>query len=358
MKRRSFLKALGGTVVSVAAVAPTDRSARGAEDVVNGVPRRKLGRTDANISTVGFPGLALRNYSQDEGTAKIHDTFAQGLNYYDVAPAYGADGECEIRMGIGMEGLDRDKIFLSCKTKQRDKAGAKEELERSLKRLKTDRFDLYQLHCLFEVDEVEQALDKTNGAIATILEAQKAGVVKYIGFSAHTTRAALAAMRGFAFDTVMFPINFVEHHAIGMGTQVLELAHQQGAGVIAIKPISKGPWLKGTQPRGAWWYRWSEQQDELNLFMHWTLSQQNVASGIPCSFFPQIDMCIQAAKQFAPVTEAEVQKLRTVCADCESLFRPREQQVALGRLPAEPFGFDNPHECFHHAPRHRPTSIG
>ena len=163
MKRRSFLKAVGGTVVTTAAVATEGHSGEVAEKAVNGFPRRRLGRTGAKISTVGFPGLSLRNYSQDEGTAKIHETFERGMNYYDVAPAYGSNGECEVRMGVGLEGIDRDKVFLSCKTKRRDKAGAKEELDRSLKRLKTDRFDLYQLHCLFEPEEVTQALDKTNG---------------------------------------------------------------------------------------------------------------------------------------------------------------------------------------------------
>ena len=153
-------------------------------------------------------------------------------------------------MGVGLEGIDRDKIFLSCKTKRRDKAGAKEELDRSLKRLKTDRFDLYQLHCLFEPDEVKQALDKTSGAMATILDAQKAGVIKHIGFSAHTTRAAIAALQNFEFDTVMFPINFVEQHAVGMGKQVTELAQKQDAGIIAIKLISKGAWAAGHQAEG------------------------------------------------------------------------------------------------------------
>jgi predicted aldo/keto reductase-like oxidoreductase len=354
MRRRSFLKALGGTALT-AAVARAEETAQRTEVVVNGLPRRKLGRTDDRISMVGFPGLSLRNYSQDEGTAKIHEVFAQGLNYYDVAPAYGENGICEVRMGIGLEGIDRDKIFLSCKTKRRDKAGAKVELERSLQRLKTDHFDLYQLHCLFEPDEVKQALDRQDGAIATILDAQKAGMIRYIGFSAHTTRAALAALSGFEFDTVMFPINFVEQHAIGMGQQVLELAQKQNAGVIAIKPISKGAWAPEEKPNGAWWYRWSEQPEELGLFYRWTLSQKNVATGIPCSFFPQLDLCIQAAKAFTPITDGDVEKLQTVAANCISLFRGHEVLAATGQMPEELYGINNPHECFRF-PRRRHSS--
>ncbi len=346
MKRRTFLKAVGGSVISAAAVTDKARSASFTEEIVQGFPRRKLGRTNDMISTVGFPGLSLRNYSQEEGTAKLHEVFDQGLNYFDVAPAYGANGECEVRMGIGLQGIDRDKYFLSCKTKRRDKDGAKKELDRSLKRLKTDRFDLYQLHCLFEPQEVQQALDKNDGAIATILDAQKAGVIKHIGFSAHTTRAAIAALKGFAFDTVMFPINFVEQETIGMGKEVLDLAQEQGAGIIAIKSISKGAWHPGTKPNGAWWYRWPDEQEELDLFLRWTMSQANLASAIPCSFFPQLDMCIRAAKAFTPITDEETQKLQGIAANCLSLFRPREQKVAMGQLPEDPYGFDNPHECF------------
>ena len=149
MKRRSFLKAVGGTVAAGAAASQSHGEVV-TQEVVKGFPRRQLGRTGEMITMVGFPGLALRQYPQEEGTAKLHETFEQGLNYYDVAPAYGKDGECEIKMGIGLQGIPRDQIFLSCKTRMRDKAGAKEELDRSLKRLKTDYFDLYQLHCLFE----------------------------------------------------------------------------------------------------------------------------------------------------------------------------------------------------------------
>jgi hypothetical protein len=76
------------------------------------------------------------------------------------------------------------------------------------------------------------------------------------------------------------------------------------------------------------------------------MSQKNLVAGIPCSFFPQIDMCIQAAKNYRPIQDDELKRLRTVSEGCLSLFRAREQKVALGKMPEEPFGIDNPHECF------------
>jgi aryl-alcohol dehydrogenase-like predicted oxidoreductase len=76
----------------------------------------------------------------------------------DVASAYGQNGDAEIKMGIGLQGIDRGRIFLACKTKMRDKNGARLELEHSLQRLKTDHFDLYQMHHIRTPDEVKQAL--------------------------------------------------------------------------------------------------------------------------------------------------------------------------------------------------------
>jgi len=150
MKRRSFLKTAGTVAGGYAlgldrALVAEGAGTQAGEEKVNGMPLRVLGRTGRKISIVGFPGLSLVNYDQERGTKGLHDAFDRGVNYFDVAPAYG-NGEAEEKMGIGLQGIDRSKIFLSCKTKMRDKAGAGEELERSLKRLKTDYFDLYQLH--------------------------------------------------------------------------------------------------------------------------------------------------------------------------------------------------------------------
>src|SRR5207302_7576249 len=146
----------------------------------------------------------------------------------------------------------RSQYFLACKTKKRDREGARLELERSLKRLKTDYLDLYQLHHLVQPSAVKQALGP-DGAMETILKAREEGKIKYIGFSAHTTKGALEALNGFKFDTIMFPINFVEYYTRGFGKDVLAKANEQGAGVLAIKPLSWGTWPKeGTRNR-EWW---------------------------------------------------------------------------------------------------------
>lgn len=347
MKRRSFLKVVGGVAGTYAIGAQptpgTEQTRPNAEGQTSaGLPRRALGRTGEKLSIVGFPGLALRHYEQEECNAGIVKAFERGLNYFDVAPAYGRDGECEIKMGVALQNLDRDTIFLACKTKMRDKEGARKELERSLKRLKTDRFDLYQMHAIFTPKEVKQALGP-GGAMETILKAREEGKVRYIGFSAHTTKGALEAMNGFRFDTVMFPINFVEYFSFGFGKEVVELADEQGAGVLAIKPTSGGAWAEGATRTRQWWYRTLEDHGEIGMALRFALSQKRVVAGIPPSFLDLLDRTIDVAQVDKPITEAEVETLRDMAKTRESIFL--EQQKRAARHDAHgPFYPGCPHE--------------
>jgi predicted aldo/keto reductase-like oxidoreductase len=226
----------------------------------------------------------------------------------------------------------------------RDKEGARKELERSLERLKTDHFDLYQLHCIYTPEEVKKALGP-DGAMETILKAKEQGKIRYIGFSAHTTKGALAAMNGFKFDTVMFPINFVEYFKIGFGKPVIELADKQGAGVLAIKALSKGPWPRGMEKTRKWWYRATETQEEANAAMRFVLSQKQVAVGIPPSFLDLLDKAIEGGRSFRPITEAETGELKKTAETCLSLFQDDEEKVARGEPLTGPLYPDGMHGC-------------
>jgi predicted aldo/keto reductase-like oxidoreductase len=336
--------AAGSTISVQPAMAAKKSTSIYTGEEVSGLPRRVLGRTGEKVSVVGFPGLALAHYDQQRCNAGLRDALYRGVNYYDVAPAYGRNGDCEIKMGIGLEGLDRSKIFLACKTKMRDKEGARTELERSLTRLKTDHFDLYQLHHIRTPEEVERALGP-GGAMETILKAKDEGKIRFIGFSAHTTKGALAAMNGFRFDTVMFPINFVEYYKMGFGKPVLELAEEQGAAVLAIKPMSKGPWPQGVERTRQWWYRATETQDETNTAMRFTLSKKPVAAGIPPSFLDLLDKAIEAGRSYQPIADEETQQLKKTAGDCLSLFKSQEDAVAHGQQLRGPYYPDSPHEC-------------
>jgi predicted aldo/keto reductase-like oxidoreductase len=343
MKRRTFIKTVSGAASAAALGVPKIFGADEPMEKVAGLPRRQLGRTGQKLSVVGFPGLALIHYDQEKGTAAIHDAFERGVNYFDVAPAYG-NGECQTKLGIGLQGLDRSKYFLACKTKKRDREGARLELEESLKLLKTDHFDLYQLHHLVRPAEVKQALGP-DGAMEAILKAREQGKIRWIGFSAHTTKGAMEAMKGFKFDTVMFPINFVEYYTRNFGKEVLALAHEQGAAVLAIKPLSWGTWPKDTKKTREWWYRSVEELKDIELAMRFSLSQPGVVAGIPPSFLDLLDRTIEAAKAFKPLDEAAIEQLKQMAANRDSLFLREEQQVALNLPHGKPVHPDSPHEC-------------
>jgi len=293
---------------------------------VAGLPRRVLGRTGQEVSIVGFPGLALMREDQAGSDRAVRAAFDRGVNYFDVAPAYGRDGECEIKLGGALRQLDRGKVFLACKTKARDKEGARVELERSLKRLQTDHFDLYQLHHLVTVAEVKRVFGP-GGAFETFLAAREEGKVKWFGFSAHSTRAALEALKAHAFETVMFPISFAEYYLREFGRAVLEAAAGREAAVLAIKPLCMGAWPKDMPHERQWWYRTTETAEEVSLALRFSLSLKGVIAGFPPAFLDLLDKSIVAAGSYEPATTGDQDQLRALAEKCQSVFI-REDQSA------------------------------
>jgi predicted aldo/keto reductase-like oxidoreductase len=222
-------------------------------------------------------------------------------------------------MGPALKALDRSKIFLGCKTKARDAEGARKELERSLERHKVDHFDLYQMHHLVTLDEVNKAFAK-GGAIETFLKARDEGKIRWIGFSAHSTKAALAALEKFNFDTVMFPISFAEYYLRDFGKAVLDAAEKRGSAVLAIKPLCMGAWPEGVKRTRDWWYRTTETPEEVSLALRFSLSLKGVVAGIPPAWIDLLDKIIVAAKELRPATAADRDQLREFTKKCESVF--------------------------------------
>ena len=336
MQRRSFLKLVGGAGVGVA----LSGCATPVRKTVAGMPYRELGRTGLEVSVVAYGGLTLYHGTQEEGTASLRRAFDRAVNYFDVAPAYG-NGDAEVKMGIGLQGLPRDRYVLANKTKKRDAAGAREELERSLVRLKTDHFDVYQFHCFVRPAEVDQVCGP-GGALETVLKARAEGKVRAIGFSAHTTAAALRAMELFSFDTVMFPINHVEYFNRGFGRAVLARAQQQGVPVLAIKAISAGAWPAGVKKERNWWYRALETQPEIDLAYRWVLSQPQVVMGYSPSWMDLQDRAIAAGHAYRPATAEDEAQVQAMARDTGTLFKREEDSLARGNFEA-PFYADYDH---------------
>ncbi len=331
MERRKFLKRTGGLIggIAIGTQSYADKSNKDLNELIpvpGKVPRRKILSSGAEVSIIGFPGNALRHYTQEETNEGVRWAVENGLNLFDVAPAYGKDGECEIKLGIALQQHQREKIFLACKTGRRDEKGAREELERSLERLKTDHFDLYQMHYLRTLGEVEEAFGP-NGCMKTILEAKKEGKIKHIGFSAHTSLSALAALDKFKFDTVMFPINYIEHFSFAFGQAVLEKAKNKGVSVLAIKSTSGGGWLKDDpQEKRDWWYKVVNDPQNLSMALRFALSQHNVVAAVPASFIPHFKASVDAAKLYESITKKEMEQLHRLAREGQSLFLQRQEK--------------------------------
>jgi aryl-alcohol dehydrogenase-like predicted oxidoreductase len=278
--------------------------------------KRKLGKTGELLSIVGFGGIAV----MDEGTDVARDLVAKavqerGINYFDVAPSY---GNAEEMLGPALEPY-RNSVFLACKTGKRDAAGAQEELEGSLKRLRTDHFDLYQLHAVTTMEDVEQIMGP-GGALETFVKAREKGLVRYLGFSAHSEQAALALMGRFDFDTILFPFNWVCWHQGNFGPPVLARAQEKEMGILALKTLAKRRWREGEEREWSkTWYRPVESFEEARMAFRFTMSKPITAGTSPGHAKLLWWMC-DAAEQFTPLSEQEAAMVAKKSKGLEPIF--------------------------------------
>ena len=200
----------------------------------------------------------------------------QGINYFDVAPSY---GNAQAKLGPALKPY-RNKCFLACKTTERSAQGAEKELNESLRALYTDHFDLYQLHALSSVEEVEQVF-APGGAMEVFIKARELGKVRFLGFSAHSEDAALLAMKKFDFDTILFPINFNCWHKGDFGPRAFAEARSRNMGILALKAMAMTNLKPGeTKPYKNVWYRPVQDDDMAKLALRYTLSKE-VTAAIP-----------------------------------------------------------------------------
>src|SRR5690606_13045769 len=137
--------------------------------------------------------------------------------------------------------------------------------------------DLYQMHAVFTPEEAQRALGP-GGAIETFLQAKEEGKIRYLGLSAHTTKGALEMMKGYLFDSIMFPIDYVDYLQWGFGRTVIKYAQERGIAVFAMKALCGGAWPEGAPRSRNWWYRTVEQDDEVDLAIRFSLSQPGVVA--------------------------------------------------------------------------------
>jgi aryl-alcohol dehydrogenase-like predicted oxidoreductase len=262
--------------------------------------KRTLGKTGKRLSVIGFGGIVVMNETPSGASRIVAQAIDRGINYFDVAPTY---GNSEERLGPALKPY-RDSVFLACKTTQRKAAEAGKELRRSLERLCTDHFDLYQFHGLQKVEDVD-IIFGPGGAMETFIEARSAGLIRHIGFSAHSEEAALLMLDRFAFDSVLFPVNFACWQAGHFGHRLLARALELGIGALALKTLARRPWNEGeTRNWLKCWYCPVDQPHEVELAVRFTLAKGVTAAVCP-SHAELLWLACKAAERYAPLTKAE-----------------------------------------------------
>jgi aryl-alcohol dehydrogenase-like predicted oxidoreductase len=240
------------------------------------IPKIPFGRTGHSSTRTIFGAAALSEVTQDEADRTLEVLLEFGINHIDTAASY---GDAELRIGPWMHG-HRNNFFLATKTGQRSYAAARDEINRSLERLRTDHVDLIQLHNLVDAGEWDEALSD-GGALEACVEAREAGLVRFIGVTGHGTPIAAMHLRSlgrFAFDSVLFPYSWVamqDSHYAREVEELMQVCADRGVARQTIKSIAARPW-NGRPRTHAPWYEPLDDQLAIDAAVGWVLSRPGV----------------------------------------------------------------------------------
>jgi len=235
--RREFLKA---AAAGLAMAGIGSRVLAAQEDSPAGLPKRPLGKTGEKVSIVGLGGWHIGSIPQPEAIAIVHQAIDEGMTFFDNAWDYHMGGSEEV-MGKALAGSGRrDKVFLMTKNCARDYKGSQRCLEDSLRRLKTDRIDLWQFHEINYKEDPDWIFER--GVLKAALEARKAGKVRYVGFTGHKDIKFHLAMlaKPFHWDAVQMPINILDAHYRSFQKKVVPQCNRRKIGVIGMKALAAG----------------------------------------------------------------------------------------------------------------------
>jgi uncharacterized protein len=295
--RRKFLGVAAATIIG----ARINKQAWGS-DTKSDIPMRILGHTGEKVSMVGIGGYHLgRPGVQVEESIRIVRTgLDQGINFLDNCWDYN-NGESEVRMGKALRDGYRQKAFLMTKIDGRNKATAEKQINDSLQRLQTDHVDLLQFHEVIR-DTDPDRIFAAGGALEAVLEAKKAGKVRYIGFTGHKNpdihlkMLATASAHQFTFDTVQMPLNVMDHHFDSFEAKVLPVLQKQNIGVLGMKPIGD-PFILQSKTVTA------------IECLHYAMNLPTSVVITGCDSPKILDQALNAARSFQPMGEQEVAAL-------------------------------------------------
>ena len=294
MRRRDVLKGVSMAALSawllrrVAQAEPTPAAP---------IPRRKLGRTGEMVSIIGLGGFHVGvQPDEKESLRLIRTALDQGVNFLDNCWDYHG-GQSEVRMGKALRDGYRDKAFLMTKIDGRTAKAAAAQIDESLRRLQTDRIDLIQFHEVIRTTDPERIFDD-DGALAAVQAAQRAGKVRYIGFTGHKSAEIHLQMlesaerHGLKFDAVQLPLNVMDVHLDGFEKKILPVLVKREIGVLGMKPLGGGRILE------------SRSVSAVDC-LHYAMSLPTSVVITGCDSARTLTQALSAARTFKPWTERE-----------------------------------------------------
>lgn len=281
--------------------------------------KRRFGRT-GHMSTIAIlGGAAFGRTTQAQTDHMMELVMASGINHIDVAPSYG-HAEDRLRPWITP---NREHFFLGCKTTERAKSDAGDELKRSLERLGVDSFDLYQIHAVTTFEELDEAT-RSGGVLEAIIEARESGLTRFIGITGHGVDSPgifLEALRRFDFDSILFPINFIQYANPVYRKEceeVINLCRRNDVGTMIIKSIARGPW--GNLPKThTTWYRPFTERDQIQKCVNFALSQ-DITGICTAGDLQVLPMILETCQDFTPMSDTEQQALIASSDQFQPLF--------------------------------------
>ena len=268
----------------------------------NGIPYRTLGTTGEQVSAIGLGGwhLALKHVDEALSVRIVREAIDRGINFLDNCWDYN-EGASEIRMGRALRDGYRDRVFLMTKIDGRSRAEATRQLDQSLRRLQTDCIDLVQHHEILRYEDPHRIFDE-DGAHGALMDAKKAGKIRYLGFTGHKDprihlyMLEVAQHHGVRFDAVQMPLNVMDAHYRSFENLVLPELVNQGIGVLGMKCLANGLILRS---------RTVTAVECLRYALH--LPTSVVITGIDSMQI--LEQALDVARSFTPMTPSEVSVL-------------------------------------------------
>jgi aryl-alcohol dehydrogenase-like predicted oxidoreductase len=296
LTRREFVKLAVATGIVVGA-GPRVWAA----DTKNEMPWRTLGRTSEKISAIGLGGWHIgMQRDEAESIRIIRTAIDRGINFLDNCWDYNR-GQSEIRMGRALLDGYRAKVFLMSKIDGQTKASAAKQIDESLKRLQTDHVDLMQFHEIIRLEDPDRVF-APGGAMEAMLEAKKAGKVRYIGFTGHKDPAIHLKMlqaaddHQFHFDAVQMPLNVMDAHFRSFEHQVVPKLVKDGIGVLGMKSLGSGAILRSNTVTAI-------------ECLHYALNLPTSTVITGMDSLERLEQALAAARTFKPMTPEQVAAL-------------------------------------------------